>query len=1456
MVEILHTCRNNSRNKNKMKRVVVLFIVLLLLGAARISAQSLSGVSIIGIPVIGSGLTGNYTGDLGTTGDHYKYEWMYHPSRAVLSSTTTSYTIMAADNGMQIYFKVSILDASDVVLVKDSSSAVQVNSYPVASYISISGVPRSGMTLTGTYEYSDIDGDIKSTGSTAYKWFYGTSVTGAGSNQIGGANSQTYTLTNTYIGKYIGFAVTPASTTGSTPGVEAQTVIWIGPITANNPPVADGVAISGPGTFNVNDVFIGNYDFSDAEGDAEDGSVYEWWRSPDTDILNGEKIDGASLIAYKLALSDTGKYIFFKVTPKAKTGTLTGSQVVTAGSGPVNTPPYAAGVSIAGDAIVDSVLTGNYTFHDGDHNPEGTSLFRWLRNGTDPIPGATSDTYTLTTDDVDLSIKFEVTPVSSVGFPNTGNVVRSSLFGPVTDPAAALPKAVDVCISGTRTNSASLTGKYKYENKYDEHNSVYLWLRENVVVKSGTSAGNKSYTLTAADTAKSIRFAVIPKNNKSKVGDTAFSDPLAIFTLSRESFSAGEGAQPLSASPSGGIFYGEGVTNGNFVPSSVDYLNSPFMVNYQLTINNPSNSCQQNVSRSLEVKGVDMYFDSFRDIYCQNGGNDTIYVKSIPAGAAIIGFQMSNPNGTVGTLNDSTLIINPGEMNAGDKVDYLKFIVFSGGAFIELTRSFLIDSIAQVTIQNLDTGAVFCNNSIPYELFVSHPGGAFAGPVVDRIFTPSLTLGDATVKYTYTTKRGCTSSVTVPVKINAAPSVAFAAADSCISSASDTTRFINMTVSDDPVTSWLWDFSDAGGSRTSTKETPGYLYKTSGFHKVTLTATTSNNCSLTHEETIDLGVKPVADFYWKSECYHPNDSIMLFDTTFSTTEILSRTWNFFDGDSLHVVKNPKYPKKSTGYLPVEYIVKTSYTNCHDTVYKKIFIRPSVSLATDDYFQNFENGKGGWEKDYEMKNSWVFGKPDRTVINTAASGDSAWFTRYTLVNQKVESSSIVSPCFDFSVSKRPMIRLKLWKRFDRNRDGAVLQYKIGDIGEWQPVGTLDDGINWFNSTLIKGRPGGDQIGWTTAGSQDTKWIESRHSLDDLTGGKDVKFRIAYGSDGTSQDNDGIAFDDIWIGERTRHVLLEHFANTSYLRSSEATAMVNTIANNNREDVINIQYHTNFPGSDPFYDNNPGDASARVLFYGLIKAPYSFIDGGSRKDFANIFDYTIADIDSNDVIRRSLINPLFDISLNSTVSGGLLSISGQITALENINSDNLNIFLAVTEKENNEHTGANGETMFYNIFRKFIPDAGGISLKKTWTPGETYTLTERTWPIDKSLNSADIEVIAFIQNSVTKELFQAASEIKQNLVVGIGDLFQGKVAEFALFPNPATDKLTIAFSKPLARETDIRIYDMRGIVISSYKAGSGLSEYRIDDAGLPGGIYLVRVSSAGIDLGFRKLIISSK
>jgi len=95
-----------------------------------------------------------------------------------------------------------------------------------------------------------------------------------------------------------------------------------------------------------------------------------------------------------------------------------------------NTAPTATNVHITGTAVVDQLLTGNYTYFDAEGDSEGTSTFRWLRDDS-PISGATSQTYQLVAADENTMIKFEVTPVAQTG-ESPGTPVQSDAVGPVT----------------------------------------------------------------------------------------------------------------------------------------------------------------------------------------------------------------------------------------------------------------------------------------------------------------------------------------------------------------------------------------------------------------------------------------------------------------------------------------------------------------------------------------------------------------------------------------------------------------------------------------------------------------------------------------------------------------------------------------------------------------------------------------------------------------------------------------------------------------------------------------------------------------------------------------------------------------------------------------------------------------------------------------------------------------
>ncbi|MEZ4777586.1 MAG: PKD domain-containing protein [Bacteroidia bacterium] len=191
--------------------------------------------------------------------------------------------------------------------------------------------------------------------------------------------------------------------------------------------------------------------------------------------------------------------------------------------------------------------------------------------------------------------------------------------------------------------------------------------------------------------------------------------------------------------------------------------------------------------------------------------------------------------------------------------------------------------------------------------------------------------------------------------------------------------------------------------------------------------------------------------------------------------------------------------------------------------------PAIAPAFP-YQENFDNGPADWTSG-GTNSSWVLTTPAKIVINSAASGPNSWVTNATGLYNASENSWVASPCIDMTnAPANSWVSLKIWVESEFSWDGAVLQSSTDGGTSWVNVGGLGDPNNWYNDNTINGAPGGSQIGWTGRdGSGTNGWVLAAHVLNSsLIGQPNVRFRIAFGSDPSVQD-DGFAFDDFTISE---------------------------------------------------------------------------------------------------------------------------------------------------------------------------------------------------------------------------------------------------------------------------------------------------------------------------------------
>ncbi|MEL6625538.1 MAG: T9SS type A sorting domain-containing protein [Bacteroidota bacterium] len=219
---------------------------------------------------------------------------------------------------------------------------------------------------------------------------------------------------------------------------------------------------------------------------------------------------------------------------------------------------------------------------------------------------------------------------------------------------------------------------------------------------------------------------------------------------------------------------------------------------------------------------------------------------------------------------------------------------------------------------------------------------------------------------------------------------------------------------------------------------------------------------------------------------------------------------------------------ATSYDITFYVVLLGDTlNVGDTLTTPVTPLNFPEVNTFPYAENFENGQGGWTSGGTL-NTWAFGTPGKTIINSAFSGVNSWVTGGlgNLSYANGEASFVIGPCMNMSAITNPVIRMGIWYDSEFSFDGAVLQASTDGGETWTRVGEFNDPVNWYNDNFISAQPGNQPQGWT-GGSNG--WLLAQHALDNLGGEPTVRLRIAFDAD-FSSTADGFAFDDVFIWER--------------------------------------------------------------------------------------------------------------------------------------------------------------------------------------------------------------------------------------------------------------------------------------------------------------------------------------
>jgi hypothetical protein len=239
----------------------------------------------------------------------------------------------------------------------------------------------------------------------------------------------------------------------------------------------------------------------------------------------------------------------------------------------------------------------------------------------------------------------------------------------------------------------------------------------------------------------------------------------------------------------------------------------------------------------------------------------------------------------------------------------------------------------------------------------------------------------------------------------------------------------------------------------------------------------------------------------------------------------------------------------------------------------------------------------------------------------------------------------------------------------------------------------------------------------------------------------------------------------FGQAQRLVLFEEFTQASCGPCASQNPAFNTLLDANATKAVSIKYQTSWPGFDPMNLHNPTDVATRVSFYGVNGVPWTAMDGVAPTGSA--YAGAPANVTASSINTRYAVASDYSVTVahQFTANNDSVEFIVYVTnATQNsITNANLKLHLGLVEKAIEFPTapGANGETEFYMVMRKMIPDASGTAIPATMASGTPFVFTAKVAVPSFVYKLAEVAMVAWVQDMTTKDVKNAGYSAPQPL-----------------------------------------------------------------------------------------------
>jgi hypothetical protein len=295
---------------------------------------------------------------------------------------------------------------------------------------------------------------------------------------------------------------------------------------------------------------------------------------------------------------------------------------------------------------------------------------------------------------------------------------------------------------------------------------------------------------------------------------------------------------------------------------------------------------------------------------------------------------------------------------------------------------------------------------------------------------------------------------------------------------------------------------------------------------------------------------------------------------------------------------------------------------------------------------------------------------------------------------------------------------------------------------------------------------------------------------------------------------------------KYVLMEHFTNTyCSICAASNPSFYTTIKIETNTDIHHLAIHPDIPYLQcPLYQANTTEQVKRKAFYGVSGTPRVSVNGATNASVGSVTTASLA----AEVAKTSPLS--VKVKEITGTAGRTATIT--VKPVGDVPAAEYRLFVAIVEKKLN-FAANNGESVHYDVFRKFLTSADG----------DAYTMPAKG--VEASLNfnytpaapwvADQVYVLAFIQNMTTKEVLNSGTKFDVTSATDEPKLDN----QVQVSPNPTNGSFRYAFDNLTPQY--LTITNIVGQVILSKDNAEIINNGELNLANQPSGVYYLTIKA---------------